>query len=474
MARGRKRTSRGSVYRPTTSRTLADGTKDRRHTRYYWAAYRDADGRVVRGALKLPNGSPITDKAVAIEALRALVLRIEREAVGLVDPHVESAGLPFADVLARYLEHLRAKHVTPLHVSKSEVRIKWIASHAGINRLGDLTADRVSLALDALASGTAAPATRKKESKPTSRSPKTVNEYRAAIFGLCAWAVKVAAVLPRNPVERIAVRERRGDIRKKRRALTHAEAAELLAVSGRRALWYEVALLTGLRVGEIQALTWGDLTLDGDAPSIRLRAMTTKARREDVLPLRASLARKLALRRPPFAQPTDRVFRTTPTRTTFQKDCQRAKIHFEADHADRTVDRHALRVTFITWLSMADVAPRVAQKLARHTDLRLTMNVYTDASLLSGREAVSKLPNLHQSATNATAAATGTGCDSVAPGVAMKFASGRPGASRADTGARKGTLTSTRNTSLPATPCHDVARSVDGGGGGNRTPVRRP
>src|ERR1700730_14886091 len=40
-------------------------------------------------------------------------------------------------------------------------------------------------------------------------------------------------------------------------------------------------------------------------------------------------------------------------------------------------DFHAHRHTFISNLSKANVAPKLAQDLARHSDIRLTMNVYT-------------------------------------------------------------------------------------------------
>lgn len=40
-------------------------------------------------------------------------------------------------------------------------------------------------------------------------------------------------------------------------------------------------------------------------------------------------------------------------------------------------DFHAMRHTFITNLCRANVSPKTAQALARHSDIRLTMNVYT-------------------------------------------------------------------------------------------------
>ena len=58
----------------------------------------------------------------------------------------------------------------------------------------------------------------------------------------------------------------------------------------------------------------------------------------------------------------------------------------------RVIDLHALRVTFITHLSLAGVPLTVAQKLARHSDPKLTSNVYTSLTLADLQKAVQSLP----------------------------------------------------------------------------------
>ena len=55
------------------------------------------------------------------------------------------------------------------------------------------------------------------------------------------------------------------------------------------------------------------------------------------------------------------------------------------------MDRKSLRKTFGTHLAMAGVDLRVAVKLMRHSDPRLTMNVYTDPMLLDMKGAVEVL-----------------------------------------------------------------------------------
>lgn len=63
------RTSKGSVFRPTVTRSRK-GKKVRTKSRFYWAKYRDVRGIEKRHALKLPNGHGISDKSVAMERLR--------------------------------------------------------------------------------------------------------------------------------------------------------------------------------------------------------------------------------------------------------------------------------------------------------------------------------------------------------------------------------------------------------------------
>jgi hypothetical protein len=81
------------------------------------------------------------------------------------------------------------------------------------------------------------------------------------------------------------------------------------------------------------------------------------------------------------------------------------------DDRGRTLDVHALRTTFGTLLSKGGVAPRTAQAAMRHSDIRLTMGVYTDPKLLDVRGAMDSLPNLPlagEGADREAARATGT------------------------------------------------------------------
>ena len=177
-----------------------------------------------------------------------------------------------------------------------------------------------------------------------------------------------------------------------RRAATIDELRRLLAVSGKRAFVYLVAVLTGLRRKELQQLQWGDVILDAERPHLALRAVTTKSRRADSVPLSPEVVEALQNARPEGWAPEDRVFASIPKSSTFRDDLKRAGIEYEVD--GHKLDFHALRTTFGTLLATSKVDIREAMELMRHRDMRLTTRVYTDPKLIDTHGAATKLPRI--------------------------------------------------------------------------------
>ena len=138
------------------------------------------------------------------------------------------------------------------------------------------------------------------------------------------------------------------------------------------------------------------------------------------------------------------------------------------DERGRTVDVHALRHTFGTHLSVGGVAPRTAQAAMRHSDIKLTMNVYTAPKLLDVHGALDVLPELPLGDNNHADAQRATGTDGeFAPGFAPKTDNAGP---RCSTGGnRQGNHTD--NTSSRAV---DVSSDADKEKGSLTTPVNAP
>ncbi len=223
------------------------------------------------------------------------------------------------------------------------------------------------------------------------QTPKTINEYKAALSALFSWFRKQNRAAA-NPFELVTKVDVRGKESFHRRALNDDEARKLLA--GPHRPLYLLALHTGLRRGEINALRWGDLRLDVVNPFYMVPVAKSKSRKEQPRPLHPELVKELqALKSATNATTETLVFpEQVPAMKVIRKDFKAAGIPLEDERGYR-VDFHALRMTYITRLQRAGVSPREAMELARHSDMRLTMKTYTDAAQLPLAATVRNLPS---------------------------------------------------------------------------------
>jgi integrase len=162
-----------------------------------------------------------------------------------------------------------------------------------------------------------------------------------------------------------------------------------------RAEVYAVLVGTGLRFSELAQLKVGDLHLDARVPGFDVRADIDKAGRPRYLPLKSDLV-DLLRRVTAGRKPSELVFQIPYSLIQrFNADLARAGIPKVDDRGYRA-DIHSLRKTFGTWLAKAGVHPKVTQELMRHSDIKITMDLYTDPALLDLSGAVGALPMMHQ------------------------------------------------------------------------------
>lgn len=360
-----------SVFRPSRIR---DGKRVR--SRVYWGQYRfNPDDRISRVSLKT------TDKRVAEKRLDGIIREIEQERVGLIAPRSvrEASARSLSEHLDDLLADLAARGRSDGYIRKIRSRIGTLIEACGWNRVADVTPDSFITWRSA-----------------ADLSPRTLNHYLDAAQVLMGWLVSTNRI-PENPLRGVQKVQTRGRETFERRAFTDGEVERLLSVCGDRWPVYLVAVQTGLRLNELRSLRWGDVALRGEdaAPFIALRAMTTKNRRADVIPLSDDAAS--ALRHLAEDDPKDQsapVFAGgMPSHHTVNADLERAGIE-KVDELGRRVDFHALRKTFITNLQRAGVERRVAMALARHSDSRMTDSVYTDVQALPLAAALDRLPRL--------------------------------------------------------------------------------
>ncbi len=333
--------------------------------------------------------------------------------LGLLDNRWVSATRPLGDHLDDFREALQAKGNTNRHVELVISRARKVIVGCGFTYWSHIQASKVMTHLHDLRQDT----TNNDGQIKRGISNQTFNFYLQAIKQFCRWMVqdRRASESPVGHLHRMNVRT---DRRHDRRAMSADELQLLLTttetgpvrrgITGRqRAMVYRVAVETGLRAGELRNLKRSSFDLDGQPPTVTVEAAYSKHRREDVLPLRGDTVTILA-RFLQAATPQEKAF-PMPSRQhlakIFRADLEAAGLVY-TDGAGRVADFHSLRHTFITNLAKGGIHPKIAQALARHSTITLTMDRYSHTQRDEHAAALDALPSL-QSGKGATSRETG-------------------------------------------------------------------
>ena len=484
----------------------------------YSAQYRDGAG-VVR---RVPTGCKSLDAARAV--LAELEARAEKVRAGIVTVAevnvAEHADTPVAEHVDAYVAALARKRgkgarrtVSPQHVENVAYTLRLVVGECGFRRLRDLNRDAVERWVSRLLE-------LPDDTRPAAR---TVNAKLATLTAWGNWLVE-SGRLAANPFGRLRKLDEADDVRRQRRALTADELERLLTVArlrpvaqfgrptirvvdaarprksratwkraeltfdtivaaaergraamrpeaaeqfdrlGReRALIYRVLATTGLRRGELAALTVADVLLDDKRPAIVLRGADAKNGKRATLPLRADVAAALRAWIAEKAEavcgervgvagvvvpPADVPLFDVPDKLVriLDRDLVAAGIP-KRDERGRTVDVHAMRGTFASHLAAAGVSPVTLKTLMRHARIETTLKHYADPALLDVAGAVEMLP-----AVSRPAVATGT--DAVALNVALT-----PGQARQNVALSGNRAAAPRRRSAPVFAAESTAKA---------------
>ena len=400
------------------------------------------------------------DKALGawIETLsRATLNRLAR--IGLLERERVASSKRLMEHVEDWRAALTAKRNTAQHVKLVTARAKAVIEGCGFQYHSDVAPARV---LGFLA-----------EKRDDGLSIQSSNFHLQAFKQFYRWLVTEQRV-SESPVGHLRGGNVKTDKRHERRALSLAEIRALLTATRQgedfrgttgsdRVMVYRVALETGLRWSELASLKARSFDLDAEPPTVSLDAADSKHRDDDLLPLRKSTA--AALRdylagclpnAPALRMPGSKV-----GAMMLRRDLKAAGIPYR-DDAGRVVDFHALRHSFITNVANSGVHPSVARRLARHSDIRLTMNCYTHTSLERQVDAVEALPEIAAPAEAGEARATGTDDKSVLP-ECLAFRAAQGGTSRHESAQPKREVPKmTENTkALKSTGIHNGSKAKE-------------
>jgi integrase len=374
---------------------------------------------------------------------------------GIISGGRQSAGVLVAQHIAAFKQYLLDKGCTAQHINTVVPRVEKTLKACRAINLTDISPDKIQRSIGDL-----------------QISEQTRKHYIRALKQFSKWlhhgGRTSADMLSR--LDMSAVNETVRD----RRALTTQEAARLLqaakgsdieyqGISGyERYLIYSLALSTGLRANEIRTLTVSDFNFIGHTVTIKPR--NEKNRKGTTLPIQAELSEEIRLftaNKLPAAKALN-----VPARTAdmLKPDLKDAGIEYQTDAG--FADFHSLRHTFGTALAQAGVTPQVSQRLMRHSDPRLTQNLYTHLLVSDLRSGADKLPDY--SKFQQRQAATGTADMSVKKidtSVDTK-SSAEGGFSRTSTDLKASTVEALQETGKPA--CSAEKGIFDTINGGNK------
>jgi len=371
------------------SLTFADRVGVRRRLQ----AYTQKDPSVVLGQEieKVMQNAGRLDTDTQKEWFAGLLPRIRNKLMewGIVDQRTTTNETvkPLAGHLEDFLNSKRADKRGDAYISQLRMSITNVLDGCGFKLWTDIDAEAVKRFIA-------------KDRGPDGYGERTYNTYLRAFRTFTRWLDEIRGLPDRMKKAKLL---KQTEYRKQRRALTLDEIDRLYAVTEsaperfgmtghERALVYRLALDVGLRAGEIKSLQV--LSFDFDKKTVRIEAKDTKGKTAADLMLTDETAGRVQeyLKGKGLA---DRAFNIPLPRAAevLKKDLADAGIEYR-DAAGRDVDFHSLRHTYISHLALANVHPRVAQKLARHTTIELTMKYYTHVLHESEVQAVKALETL--------------------------------------------------------------------------------
>lgn len=362
----------GRVFKPTYTNKAG-----KRVTVASWyAEWWGADGKPHRKRIG-PN------KADANAFLAAQEAREAKLRAGIIaDPSMHpDRTRPLAELLMVYMARLKAINASKVYRSNVEDYLNRIFTACEWRAFVDITPDTL---LKFLAD--------RREQKGNSAA--TLNSYLRTARGFSRWlAGRVGALDPLREIPRFAETDRR----RSKRILTDEEFAALLTATEAyspkrnctlrgpdRAMLYRVAAYTGLRASELASLTKDSFRLDASPPVVVVAAKSAKNRTEEPIPIPAHV---VALLRP-WLKKKRKGEPVWPGRWAelrhfgewLQTDLKRAGVSAR-DAQGRKATPHGLRRRYVVSVIKTGAKIHEVRRLARHKDVKTTLDYYTDESM---------------------------------------------------------------------------------------------
>jgi len=310
---------------------------------------------------------------------------------GLIDGQRTEITKPLTEHIADYVKILEAKGYSRDYVVRSRNRLRKIVADCRFCFFRDITQSAVEIYSGKL--------------KRDGYGDTSRGHYLDALKTFLNWAETDGRIL-RNPIAKLEKPARDSE---KKGILTPEQFVHLIKTTsakniliGRtsgqeRAVLYLLAGMTGLRRKELLHLTWDAIILSADNAFVRVSVKLAKNSKEVEQPVPPILVHVLtALKAHAKPNDNDRVFASFSqwinTAELIRQDMTAAGIEL-TDRDGNEICFHSLRNSYISFLANSQTPAKVVQKLARHSDPRLTFNTYARTFEKAERKAMNMLPD---------------------------------------------------------------------------------
>jgi len=310
---------------------------------------------------------------------------------GLIDGQRTEITKPLTDHIADYVKVLKAKGYSRDYVVRTRNRLKKIVDDCRFVFFRDITRSAVQIYSGKL--------------KKDGYSKTSRGHYLDALKTFLNWSESDQRII-RNPIAKLEKpardSEKKGILEPEQFVHLIKTTSEKNILIGRtsgqeRAVLYLLAGLTGIRRKELLNLTWDAINLSADSASVKVKASIAKNGKEAEQPVPAILVSVLtALKANVRPNADDRVFvsfgKWINTAELIRQDLTTAGLGL-LDRDGNEIFFHSLRNSYISFLANSQTPAKIVQKLARHSDPRLTFNTYARTFEKAEQKAMNLLPD---------------------------------------------------------------------------------
>ena len=310
---------------------------------------------------------------------------------GLIEGQRAEFTKPLTEHISDYVKVLQAKAYSKGYIRHTQNRLKKTVKDCRFTYFRDIKKSAVEIYVGKLIKDGV--------------GSTTAGHYLDSIKTFLNWAEQDQRII-RNPIAKMGKPDRdsvpKGVLNPEQFVHLIKTTSEKNILIGKttgqmRAVLYLLAGMTGLRKKELLNLCWDDINLSSDNAFVKVKASIAKNGKEaeqPVPPIVVNLLAELKARVRP--NDNDRVFlsfaKSINTAELIREDLAVAGLEL-IDREGNEICFASLRNSYISFLANSQTPAKVVQKLARHSDPRLTFNTYARTFEEAERKAVTFLPN---------------------------------------------------------------------------------